>query len=77
MLRKNVVATSIQTMVEALLLAYVAVSNVLQKYEDGEVTVRFIAAKAKVAPTKATLVPRLEHITAVLGLRLEGRCQSC
>ena len=64
-------------MVEALLLAYVAVSNVLQKYEDGEVTVRFIAAKAKVAPTKATLVPRLEHITAVLGLRLEGRCQSC
>ena len=77
MLRKNVVATSIQTMVEALLLAFVAVSNVLQKYEDGEVTVRFIAAKAKVAPTKAALVPRLEPITPVLGLRLEGRCQSC
>ena len=38
---------------------------------------RFIAAKAKVAPTKATLVPRLGPITAVLGLRLEGRCQSC
>ena len=59
-------------MVDALLLAYVAVSNVPQKYENGEVTVRFITAKAKVAPTKATLVPRLEPITAVLGLRLEG-----
>ena len=62
-------------MVDALLLAYVAVSNVLHKYDDGEVTVQFIAAK--VAPTKATLVPRLEPITAVLVLRLEGRCQSC
>ena len=36
-------------MVDAL-LAYVAVSNVLHKYEDGEVTVRFVAAKVKVAP---------------------------
>ena len=33
-------------------------------------TVRFIAAKVKVAPTKATSVPRLELVTAVLGLRL-------
>ena len=51
-------------MVDALLLAYVAVSNVLHKYEDGEVTVRFIAAKAKVAPTKAALVPvSYTHLT--------------
>ena len=33
-------------------------------------TVRFIAAKVKVAPTKKTSVPRLELVTAVLGLRL-------
>ena len=32
---------------------------------------RFIAAKVKVAPTKATSVPRLELVTAVLVLRLE------
>ena len=40
------------------------------KYKDGEVTVRFIAAKAKVASTKAIPVPRLELMAAVLGLRL-------
>ena len=31
---------------------------------------RFIAAKVKVAPTKATSVRRLELVTGVLGLRL-------
>ena len=31
---------------------------------------RFVTAKAKIVPTKATSVPRLELITAVLGLRL-------
>ena len=51
-------------------LAYAAVSYARHKYEDGEVTVRFIAAKAKIAPTKATSVPRLELMAAVLGLRL-------
>ena len=44
----------------------------LHTYGDGEVTVRFIAAKVKVAPTKATSVPRSELVTAVLGLRLAG-----
>ena len=44
--------------------------TVRHKYEDGEVTVRFIAAKAKVARTKVTSVPRLELMAAVLGLRL-------
>lgn len=67
---KTVEGTSIHTMVDASLLAYAAVSYVRHKYEDGEVTVRFIAAKAKVAPTKATSVPRLELMAAVLGLRL-------
>ena len=67
---KNVADTSIYTMVDAPLLAYAAVSFVRNKFEDGEVTVRFIAAKAKVAPMKATSVPRLELMAAVLGLIL-------
>ena len=67
---KRVAATSIHTMVDASLLAYAAVSYVRHEYEDGEVTVQFAAAKAKVAPTKATTVPRLELMAAVLGLRL-------
>ena len=45
----------------------------LHTYGDGEVTVQFIAAKVNVAPTKATSVPRLELVTAVLGLRLARR----
>ena len=55
---------------DASLLAYAAVSYVRHEYEDGEVTVQFAAAKAKVAPTKATTIPRLELMAAVLGLRL-------
>ena len=51
-------------MVDASLLAYAA------DEEDDEVTVRFIAAKVKVASTKAISVPRLELMEAVLGLRL-------
>ena len=47
----------------------------LHTYGDAEVTVRFIAAKVKVAPTKVTSVPRLELVTAVLGLDWQG--QSC
>jgi len=70
---KNVVDTSIHTMVDASQLAYAAVSYVWHEYEDGKVTVQFVAAKAKVAPTKATSIPRLELMAAVLGLRLSRK----
>ena len=39
------------TMTDALLLAYAAVSYVGHVYGDGNVTVRFVVAKAKVTPT--------------------------
>ena len=51
-------------MVDASLLAYAA------DEEDDEVTVRFIAAKVKVTPTKVISVPTLDLMAAVLGLRL-------
>ena len=57
-------------MVDASLLACAAVNYVRHKYEDGEVIVRFIAAKLKVAPTKSISIPRLELMAAVLGLGL-------
>ena len=63
--RKRVVDTSIHTMTAASQLAYAAVSYVRHEYEDGEITVRFVAAKAKVAPTKAISIPRLELMAAV------------
>ena len=65
---KTSVDTSIHTMTEASQLAYAAVSYVRHEYEDGETTVRFVAAKAKVAPTKATTIPRLELMAAGAGI---------
>ena len=62
---ENTVAdTFIHTMVDVSLLAFAA------DEEDDKVTLRFIAAKVKVEPTKAISVSRLELMAAVLGLRL-------
>ena len=68
MQRKRVVESSIYTMADASQLAYAAVSYVWHEDKSREVTVRFVAAKAKVAPTKAS-IPRLELMAAVLGVR--------
>ena len=54
-------------------LAYAAVSYVRHQYDDGKVTVHFVAAKAKVARTKATSIPRLELMAKGLGLRLSRK----
>ena len=49
---KLVVDVSIHTMTDASQLAYAAVNYVRYEYKDGEITVRFVAAKAKVALLK-------------------------
>ena len=38
-----------------------------------EITVRFVAAKAKDAPTRATIIPRLDLVAAALELRLSRK----
>ena len=69
---KSVVDTFIHTMTDASQLAYETLSHV------GKKTVRFEAAKAKVAPTKATSIPGLQLMAAVLAFlgcpRLLGSC---
>lgn len=61
------------TMTDALLLAYAAVSYVGHVYGDGNMTVRFVVAKAKVTPMKTTSIPRLELVATVLGSRLSRK----
>ena len=41
--------------------------------KDGKVTIRLIMAKAKVAPIKATTIPRLELIGALLAARISDK----
>ena len=50
--------------------AYGAVVYSRCEYESGNVAVRLIASKSRVAPLKATSIPRLELMGAVLGQRL-------
>ena len=42
-------------------------------YKSGAVSIRFVAAKWRVAPLAATSIPRLELMAAVLGLLVLGR----
>ena len=61
---------TIHTFVDASQEAYGAVVYALAVYKSGQISVRLIASKTKVAPLLATIIPRLEVMTAVLGLRL-------
>ena len=50
--------------------ACAAVSCLRQEYDDGDVSVIFVAAKPRVAPLKVITVRRLELVAAVIGVRL-------
>ena len=41
-------------------------------YKSGAVSIRFVAAKSRVAPLAATSIPRLELMATVLGSRMAG-----
>ena len=50
--------------------AYGAVVYVRMEYKDQTVSVRFVAAKTKVAPLQSVGIPRKELIKACLGVKL-------
>ena len=61
---------SLHTFTDASAEAYGAVVYTRCEYGNGEVALRMVASKSRVAPLKATSIPRLELMGAVLGLRL-------
>ena len=64
------VVGTIHTFVDASEQACAAVSYLSQEYDDGDVSVIFVAAKPRVALLKVITVPRLELLVAVIGVRL-------
>ena len=61
---------TIHTFVDASEQACAAVSYLRQEYDDGDLSVIFVAAKPRIAPLKVVTVPRLELVAAVIGVRL-------
>ena len=63
---------TLHTFVDTSQDAYGAVVYSRATYKSGAVSIRFVAAKSRVAPLAATSIPRLESIAAVVGLRMAG-----
>ena len=61
---------TVHTFVDASEQACAAVSYLRQEYDDGDVSVIFVAAKPSIALLKVITVPRLELVAAVIGVRL-------
>ena len=56
--------------VDASQKAYAAVVYQRSVYQNGKISVAFVASKSKVAPLNAVSIPRLELMGAMLGLSL-------
>ena len=67
---KTVVMGTIHTFVDASEQACTAISYLRQEYDDGDVSVIFVAAKPRIAPLKVINVPRLELVATVIGVQL-------
>ena len=70
---KRVDTLTLHTFVDASEAAYGAVVYARCCYQDGSISTNIVAAKTRVAPSKATSIPRLELMGAVTGVRLSTR----
>ena len=70
---KQIDKVSLHTFADASEDAYGAVAHVRCSYQDGAVSTNIVADKTRVAPSKATSIPRLELMGAVIGVRLSTR----
>ena len=66
----DVTKINVHTFVDASQGAYGAVVYVRMEYKDQTVSVRFVAAKTKVAPLQSVGIPRMELMGACLGVML-------
>ena len=73
---KAVDTVTLHTFVEASENAYGAVTHARYSYQDGSISKNIVAAKTRVAPSKALSIPRLELMGAVIGVRLSKRISS-
>ena len=67
---KSVDTLTLHTFVDASEVAYVAAVYARCCYHDGSISTNIVAAKTRVAPSKATSIPGLELMGAVTGVRL-------
>jgi Pao retrotransposon peptidase len=67
---KEVDGMTIHVFADASSEAYGAVAYARHLYKTGEVSVRFIYSKTKVAPLMSMSIPRLQLMAAILALRL-------
>ena len=72
--KKQIVDTaSLHTFVDAFERAYGIILYCKNSYQDCSISTNIVAAKIKVATCKATNIPRLEIMGAVIGDRLTKR----
>ena len=69
------ISISLHTFVDGSPEAYGAVCFLRCEFDD-HVTVRYVASKNRVAPLKATSMPRLELMSGIIGLRLSCKVAS-
>ena len=69
-LNLEITKSTMHVFVDASEEAYGAVAYDVKHYVNGSTSSQLVAAKSKVAPLKATSIPRLELMAAVLGVKL-------